>query len=101
MRILFVCNQGKHRSRTAAEMFCKEFETEYAGLYSEKPVTEEQIQRADVIVVMDDEQRSEIAKRFPGQYMLKRIVSLDIADVYRHNQPELVDALKYKMEELF
>jgi predicted protein tyrosine phosphatase len=31
-------------------------------------------------------------------YMQKRIISLDIPDVYRHGQKELIDTLTAKME---
>jgi len=69
MKVLFICNQNQNRSKTAEELFKNKFKTKSAGLYNEKPVTEKQISWADVIVVMDDSQRSEIAKRFPKLYM--------------------------------
>ncbi len=100
MKVLFICNQNQHRSRTAEEVFKDRFETKSAGLFNEKPVSEDQLAWADVIMVMEDFQRSEIAKRFPKQYMQKRIVSLEVPDVYRYNQPELVKTLKYKVNKL-
>jgi predicted protein tyrosine phosphatase len=68
-------------------------------LYNEQPVTGAQLEWADVVVVMEDVQRSELAKRFPKQYLQKRILSLDVPDVFKHNQPELVEMLKAKVEE--
>ena len=100
MKVLFVCNQNQNRSKTAEELFKDKFKTKSAGLYNEKPVTEKQVSWADVIVVMEDSQRSEIAKRFPKLYMQKRILSLDIPDVYIYNQPELVNTLKSKINHL-
>ena len=100
MRVLFICNQNENRSKTAEEIFKNRFETKSAGLYNEKPVTEKQISWADLIVVMEDFQRTEISKRFPKQYMQKRIVSLDIPDIYYHNQPKLVSILRAKVNEL-
>ncbi len=100
MKILFLCNQGKNRSKTAEQIFKDKFETKSAGLYSEKPVNAKQISWADLVVVMDDEQRSEIGKRFPKLYLQKRIISLDITDNYRYNQPELIDLLKSKVKSL-
>ena len=91
MMVLFVCTQNQHRSKTTEEIFKGKFETKSAGLYNEKTVTTKQLSWADIIVVMEDVQRSEIAKRFPKQYMQKRIVSLDIPDVCHYNQPELID----------
>lgn len=99
MKVLFICNQNMHRSKTAEELFKDKFETKSAGLYNNL-VTKNQLEWADVVMVMDGEQRSEIAKRFPKQYMKKRILSLDIPDVYRYNQPELVCILQNKVNEL-
>ena len=101
MNILFICNQGENRSKTAEEIFKDKFNTKSAGLYNSKPVTEKQIAWADSIVVMETPQRSEIAKRFPKQYLQKQIISLDIPDIYRYNQPELIEILKTKLNELF
>ena len=100
MKVLFVCNQNQNRSKTAEEIFKSKFETKSAGLYNLKPVSEKQLSWADVVIVMEEEQRSEIAKRFPKQYMLKRILSLNVPDRYSYNQPELIEALKNKVNEL-
>ncbi len=68
MKILFICNQNQNRSKTAEEIFKGRFETKSAGLYNESPVTEEQLEWADAVFVMEEEQRHELAKRFPKQY---------------------------------
>ena len=100
MKILFICNQNQHRSKTAEEIFKGKYETKSAGLYNEKPVTESQLEWADLVVVMEDRQRSELAERFPRQYMKKKIISLDIPDKYYYNQPELVTILQRRAAEL-
>lgn len=100
MKLLFVCNQNKHRSRTAEELFKGEFETKSAGLYNERPVTEEELAWADIIIVMEERQREELSKRFPKQYLQKRILSLNIEDIYQYNQPELIEELKNKIQVL-
>ena len=101
MNVLFICNQNQNRSKTAEEIFKSRFNTKSAGLYNSKLVTEKQISWADTIIVMEEFQRSEIAKRFPKQYMLKHILSLDIPDVYYYNQPRLINILNSKIDELF
>ncbi len=101
MKVLFICNQNQNRSKTAGEIFKDRFNTKSAGLYNAKPVTEQQISWADTIIVMEEAQRHEIAKRFPKQYLLKRILSLDIPDIYHYNQPELIETLNSKIEELY
>lgn len=48
MNVLFVCNQGKHRSRTAAELFSKEHETRFFGIYTN--LNKKDLEWVDVIV---------------------------------------------------
>lgn len=100
MKVLFICNQNQNRSKTAEHLFKEEFETKSAGLYNEKPVTEKQLSWANLVVVMEDSQRSELSKRFPKQYLQKQIISLDIPDIYSFNQPKLVESLKSKVKTL-
>ena len=100
MKVLFICNQNLNRSKTAEEIFKGRFQTKSAGLYNEKPVSKKELSWADMIVVMEDEQRKEIANRFPDIYMQKQILSLGIPDVYHYNQPELIEALKSKVKSL-
>ena len=100
MKVLFICNQNQNRSKTAEEVFKGRFKTKSAGLYNEKPVSKKELSWADTIVVMEDEQRKEIAQRFPDIYMQKQILSLEIPDVYHYNQPELIDVLKAKVNNL-
>ena len=97
MNVLFICTQNKHRSKTAEEIFRTKFTTRSAGLFNATPVTEGELAWADVVAVMEDFQRSELAQRFPRLYLKKRIISLDIPDVYSYNQPELITTLKSKI----
>jgi len=98
MKVFFICNQNQHRSKTAEYVFKNKFETKSAGLYNDRPVTKKQLSWADVIIVMEDEQRSEIAKRFPKEYMQKKILSLNIQNIYAYNQPELIEILNSKVD---
>ena len=99
MKVLFICGQNQHRSKTAEELFRDKFETRSAGLWNAHPVKPEQLEWADVIVVMEDEHRIELAKRFPKQYMEKRIVTLGVSDVHRYNDPKLISLLEQKMRD--
>jgi predicted protein tyrosine phosphatase len=99
MRLLFICNQNRHRSVTAEELFRKRFETRSAGLFNQTPVTESQLEWADTIVVMEDFQRQELARRFPKQYLKKQIISLSIPDAYSYNDPELRQLLEDRLTE--
>ena len=98
MNILFICNQNKNRSKTAEHLFSSQFNTRSAGLYNQKPVTADEISWADTVIVMEEEQRSEMAKRFPKQYLQKRILCLDIPDIYNFNNQKLVAELQNKID---
>ncbi len=98
MKLLFICNQNKHRSKTAEELFKDKFEVKSAGLYNENPVTEQQILWADVIVVMEKIQRTEIVKRFPTQTLQKKIICFDVPDFYGYGQDRLVKLLETKFD---
>ncbi|HLD05656.1 MAG TPA: phosphotyrosine protein phosphatase [Candidatus Nanoarchaeia archaeon] len=98
MKILFICNQNQNRSKTAEALFSDRFETRSAGLYNVNPVTAKEISWADIVVVMEDIQRSELARRFPKEYMQKRIVSLQIPDIYKEGQVSLKKRLAESME---
>jgi len=100
MHILFICNQGKNRSKTAAQLFSGTFQTASAGLYSDASVTETQLSQADVIIAMEERHREELAHRFPRVYLQKQILVLGIPDIYRYRQPELARLLKVRMSKL-
>ena len=101
MKLLFVCNQNENRGKTAEKVFKDRFETMSAGLFNEKPLSEKELSWADKVLVMEDFQRTEIANRFPKLYMEKQILSLNIPDIFRYEQPELISLLDKKMNELF
>lgn len=96
-KVLFICNQNQNRSKAAEELFRDKFNTKSAGLY-QNPVQEKDLSWADVIMVMEDWQRSELAKRFPKQYMQKRILSLEIPDNYNYGDQKLNQLLKIRMK---
>lgn len=98
MNVLFICNQNQNRSKTAEKIFKDTFNTKSAGLYNQKPVTARQVSWADVVIVMEEDQRSEISKRFPKQYLQKRILSLEIPDIYKCGDLKLIKSLKSKMK---
>lgn len=97
MKILFICNQNENRSKTAEFLFKGAHETKSAGLFNEKPVTKKQIKWADIIIVMEENQRKELANRFPQEYLTKQILCLNIPDMYSFDQPELKKELKNRL----
>ncbi len=80
-------------------LFKGQFNTKSAGLYNTRPVTKKEVSWADAIVVMEEEQRSEIARRFPQEYIQTRILCLDIPDTFSYNDEKLVMLIESKMRE--
>ena len=48
---------------------------------------------ADLIFIMDDQQRRSLRRRFAGHPTLELLICLDIPDEFTFMQPELVDLL--------
>jgi predicted protein tyrosine phosphatase len=101
MKVLFICNQNQNRSKTAEHIFKGHFETASAGLYNDTPVSAEEIDWADIIVVMEDAMIAELNMRFPALYLKKKIISLKIPDTYMYGDDTLIRILHSRMNELF
>jgi predicted protein tyrosine phosphatase len=100
-RYLFVCSQNRLRSPTAEQIFSTrtDIEVSSAGTNNdaENPLDAEQIEWADVIVVMEKHHRNKLQKRFYSALKSKRLVVLDVPDEYEFMDPELVKLLQAKM----
>lgn len=101
MKVLFVCNMGMNRSPTAARLWHDLYndETDYAGIYITEKL-KQKVQWADLIIVMEPHQRKFISERYPKEYLSKKILCLDIPDLYAKENPELIETLKIKFEEI-
>lgn len=101
MKILFICNQGVYRSKTAESLFQDVYDTQSAGIFSVRnPLTKEKMDWADLVVTMEESQRSFIANKFPKEYMQNKILCWNIEDFYNYMQPELVKILKDKIKSI-
>lgn len=100
-RVLFICSQNRLRSPTAEQVFAAwpNIETDSAGLGlgAIVPLSPEQIAWADIIFVMEKEHRDRLSEKFSAHLAGKRIICLDIPDVYDFMQPELVRLLEVKV----
>ena len=97
-RILFICSQNKLRSPTAEAIFADhpKIEVDSAGLNhdAEVPLSEEQIEWADLIIVMEKAHRSRLNQKFKAALAGKRIAVLNIPDNYDFMDPDLISLLK-------
>ena len=100
-RFLFVCSQNMLRSPTAEQIFSirDDIEVSSAGTNhdAENPLDAEQVEWADIIVVMEKQHRNKVQQRFKLALKSKRIVVLDIADEYEFMDDALIKILKEKM----
>ncbi len=96
--VLFICNQNRLRSPTAERVFREDprLEVRSAGVNPDAtvPVTQELLEWADLIFVMEKRQRNVIHKRYPRIYRSKPIVCLYIPDEYELMEPALIQALQ-------
>ena len=99
-RILFLCSQNKLRSPTAEAVFAGHpaVEVDSAGLNNdaEVPLSEEQVEWADLILVMETAHRSRLNRKFGKSLAGKRVVVLNIPDDYDYMDPALIDLLKQR-----
>ena len=99
-RILFLCSQNRLRSPTAEAIFADHpsIEVDSAGLNNDAvvPLSMEQVEWADLILVMENAHRSRLNRKFRAVLAGKRIAVLDIPDDYEFMDPALVSLLKVR-----
>ncbi|WP_205043196.1 low molecular weight protein tyrosine phosphatase family protein [Rhodanobacter glycinis] len=99
-RVLFLCSRNRLRSPTAEQVFraWPGLEVDSAGLAADAEVvlTNEQLDWAELIVVMEASHRRRLQARHRSRLKDKQVVCLDIPDRYDFMQPELVDLLLKK-----
>ena len=92
------------RSATACKIYENDIRFEVKSAGTDKSantiLSEEILNWADSIVVMEKHHRNYIRKYFPEIYKTKKIVCLYIPDIYEYMQPELVEILKIKIEDV-
>ena len=110
MRVLFVCTANLCRSQVAAEVFRvltwtatgrQRHEARSAGTNPPpggRPVTEADLEWADVVCVMEPEHAEQIRARWATA--IAKIRVLGIPDIYSREDPELKDLLTTRMRRL-
>jgi predicted protein tyrosine phosphatase len=95
-KILFVCTANIDRSPTAEALLKQKdgFEVRSAGTWqhARKRVTEQLIDWADIIFVMERHHKEALLYLNPKSE--DKIIVLDIPDIYSRNDPELTEILK-------
>lgn len=101
-RLLFVCTEGSERSPTAVSLFegSKKYEAKYVGIspFSSVRISSEAVKWADVIICMEDMHKRYVLENFPDSKG-KRIIVLEIPDVYERGNDELIMILRARLKE--
>jgi predicted protein tyrosine phosphatase len=99
--ILFVCSRNRLRSPTAEAVFSRRADLEVASAGTnhdaETPLTQDLVEWADVIFVMEKSHKAKVQRRFRTSLKGRRVVCLDIPDNYQFMDPELVRILEMKL----
>ncbi len=103
-KLLFVCSQNRLRSPTAEAVFSEYEGVEAIGAgtnaHAETPVSGDLIEWADIIFVMEQTHKNKISAKYNDLLKGKRLVVLDIPDIYECMQPELIQLLKAKVAKI-
>lgn len=99
-RLLFLCSQNKLRSPTAEAIFAdyEGIEVDSAGLNNdaEVPLSDEQLEWADLILVMEKVHRERLNRKFSHALAGKRIAVLNIPDDYEYMDEALIELLEQR-----
>ena len=105
LKLLFVCTVNRIRSATAHKIYENDsrFEVKSAGTdeTANTVLSNDILNWADSVVVMEKHHRNYIRKHFPEIYKYKKIVCLYIPDDYDYMQEELIVTLKNKVEDVY
>ncbi|WEK46081.1 MAG: low molecular weight protein tyrosine phosphatase family protein [Candidatus Andeanibacterium colombiense] len=98
---LFICSQNRLRSPTAEQIFADwpGVEAFSAGTThdAENPLTDELVQWADIVVVMERTHCNKLRRKHRKALVQTRVICLDIPDEYEFIDPGLVRLLKARM----
>ncbi|CAM3938394.1 low molecular weight protein tyrosine phosphatase family protein [Flavobacterium antarcticum] len=101
--ILFICSRNKWRSLTAETIYKNNssFNVKSAGTENAAriKVNAKLIVWADLIFVMEKHHKEKLALKFPEEIKSKQIIILEIPDVYKFMDKELVEELQLSLSE--
>ena len=102
-KLLFVCTENRMRSLTAETIYegFPGYEVKSAGTETSARtlVTQEHINWADMVFVMEEEHVEILQERFGEALNAKPVICLNIPDIYRYMEPALIDDLKAALRE--
>ena len=104
LNILFVCSRNQWRSPTSEQVWRKDTRVNVrsggTSPSARHTVSTDDIEWADVILVMEDKHRSRLKAEFGRLLDHSTMHVLDIPDEYKYMDSELVDMLRSSVESL-
>ena len=105
-RILFICSANKQRSKTAEDYFSSKYADFHfisAGTNIKmceregtNPITIAILEQSDLIFVMENSHKKEVKDFINGKFK-KELIVLNIPDLYKYYQKELIELLEEKV----
>lgn len=96
--LLFICSRNKWRSLTAEKIYKnnRDFNVKSAGTenFARVRVTSQMPVWADIIFVMEKRHKEKLVQNFPEETSNKKIIILEIPDIYRYMDKELIEEIK-------
>ncbi|MGJ8671861.1 low molecular weight protein tyrosine phosphatase family protein [Rubritalea sp.] len=100
--ILFICGKNQWRSPTAEKIYQNDqrFSVRSAGLskVAKRHLSAKDLEWADLVFVMEREQKRRIAQEYTAKAELPEISCLDIPDIYPYMNEELIELLQLGVE---
>lgn len=105
MKLLFVCNQGRNRSKQARELVESEatkrgweVETQSVGIHSDvMPLTQALMDWGDIIFLFQEDHQVLLQERYPRAMFRMRCVLIPVDDIYDYGSPVLKKKLRSKL----
>lgn len=105
-KVLFVCSANKQRSKTAEDLFTLLYpditflsagtNVKVCMKEGTTPLSEDLLEWADMVYVMENKHYKLINNLTNNKY-LKKIIILNIGDIYKYYDKELINILKKKI----
>lgn len=105
--VLFICSANKQRSKTAEDYFSSKYADFYfisAGTNIKiceregtTPLSIEILEESDLVFVMEQKHKKHIMNHLNGK-LKKELIVLNIPDIYKYYQKELIDILEEKLK---
>ncbi len=102
INLLFVCSMNQWRSPTAEKIYEKKslvnVRSRGTSRNARVTITAEDLKWADIVFVMEDKHKDRLQGDFPADVRYKEIHVLDILDVYKFMEPELIAEITAAVE---